>query len=60
MGKIAKAKGLSSGTVWSHINDHNRDVENAKECPKCRRVGGAYANTLIVRRRKMIVGGAGS
>lgn len=59
MVKIAGAKGLSSGTVWKHINDHNKEVEHSKECASCRRAGGAYANTLVIRRRKQIVGGAG-
>lgn len=50
MNKIADKFGYSSGTPWRHVNDHNKEVQKNGECPRCKRVGGEFADRLAKRR----------
>jgi hypothetical protein len=50
MNKIAAKRTYSSGTVYNHINKHNKEVKQSGECSSCMRVGGEFADMLATRR----------
>ena len=51
MGKIADARGVSPGTVHSHIKKHNNELEAQGECSMCRRANSGYHKEKALRIR---------
>jgi hypothetical protein len=49
MGKIADAYGVSSGTVYNHVNFHNEDLEKIGECQRCMRAASQYSKAEAKR-----------
>jgi hypothetical protein len=52
MVEIGRVHEVSNATVHNHTKSHNRDIHNAGECPRCRRVDSEYSKTWAKRPRK--------
>lgn len=49
MNVIAEARGISSGTVYNHINYHNDKIKSVGTCDRCNRVGSEHAEAYAQR-----------
>ena len=49
MAEIDQAHGFSNATVHNHTKSHNRVLETAGECPRCRRIDSAYSKVYAKR-----------
>ena len=48
--EIAKAQGTSKATPWTHIKDHNTEVQGPhKECGKCKRAKSEHATVMVAK-----------